>query len=32
VTLLNVKERIASVAIRATNQAGQSSREVINIT
>lgn len=32
VTLLNVKERIASVAIRAANQAGQSSREVINIT
>jgi hypothetical protein len=31
VTLLNIQDRVASVAIRATNQAGQSSREVISI-
>jgi len=31
VTLLDLKDRVVSVAIRATNQAGQSSREVIKI-
>jgi hypothetical protein len=31
VTLMNIQDRVASVAIRVTNQAGQSSREVIDL-
>jgi predicted component of type VI protein secretion system len=32
VTLLDLRDRVASIAIRATNQAGQSSKEVLKIS